>query len=90
MSWTDYEQKDARLRAAGWTVEYPDELTRVVTPPEGHSTPPDVPYIPGHFGTVACKRADWAPEGMTVWVPVLDPAELLMAVGYLGWRGDGA
>ena len=84
------EEHHARLRAAGWTIEeLPAEgdagRCTVYTPPEGYGTPDDVPYIrggvPGHRWPM--MRADWAPEGVTIWVPVTDPDEFLLANEYL-------
>ena len=86
MSWADYEQKDAQLRAAGWTVEYPDEYTRIKRPPTGYGAPINVPYKAGLWAD-AYRRATWAAAGVSVWVPVVDPEELAVALEYLGGQG---
>ena len=88
MSWTDYEQKDAELRAAGWSVEYPNGHTRITRPPAGYGTPADVPYKKGPWAE-AYKRAEWDILGLT-WVPVVDPVELEIAIKYLEGGQNGA
>jgi len=86
--WEQLRFVDERLRAAGFEVVYPNPLTRVVRTPEHLRTPAEVPYIKGVWCD-AMKRAEWS--DFTIWVPVLDPAELALARAYLkGGNDDGA
>jgi hypothetical protein len=66
-SWSDAAQaRFARLRAAGYTVTVEGHVATITGGPPPPTEPPTCPYT----GT-AMKPADWAPEGMTIWVPDL-------------------
>ena len=60
----------ARLREAGYTVDVDGRFATITGGPPPPTDPPTCPFTGSPM-----KKADWAPEGMTIWVPDTDATE---------------